>query len=65
MKILRIGRSGSTGRPVQTRRADAALDAKTRNDATVETCGEDFATGAEERAGFDRAVKASRLGRSK
>ncbi|MFI0768608.1 hypothetical protein ACWDHW_13230 [Streptomyces melanosporofaciens] len=57
-------RSGSTGRPAQTRRRDADLSAKSTEEATVQACHEDFATGAEARAELDRAAKtkANRLG---
>ncbi|NUH35283.1 hypothetical protein HUF15_00615 [Streptomyces samsunensis] len=57
-------RSGSTGRPAQTRRRDTDLSAKHIEEATVEACREDFATGAEARAQLDRAAKAkaTRLG---
>ncbi|MBL1100126.1 hypothetical protein [Streptomyces coffeae] len=61
---MRIFRSGSTGRPAQSRRADAELTSKRCTEATVDRCREDYATGADARADLDRASqsKARRLG---
>lgn len=59
MKILRTGRSGSTGRPAQTRRADHDLSSKVRTEATVDACRSDYATGAAERKAFDARAQRS------
>ncbi|MFI7315164.1 hypothetical protein [Streptomyces hygroscopicus] len=50
-------RSGSTGRPAQTRRADADLNSKRSEPATVEACRVDFVLGADTRADFDRRAR--------
>ncbi|WP_438478979.1 hypothetical protein [Streptomyces asiaticus] len=51
-------RSGSTGRPAQTRRRDADLSAKNIEEATLEACRTDYVVGAPERAAFDARVRA-------
>ncbi|MFF4479471.1 hypothetical protein ACFY1A_20965 [Streptomyces sp. NPDC001520] len=55
-------RSGSTGRPAQTRRRDADLSAKNIEEATVEACRTDFVLGAEDRADFDARCRATATG---
>ncbi|MEU8473738.1 hypothetical protein [Streptomyces hygroscopicus] len=54
---LSIFRSGSTGRPAQTRRRDANLSAKNIEEATVEACRTDFVIGEAERRAFDARVR--------
>lgn len=64
---LNIFRSGSTGRPAQTRRLDADEQAALSEETTAEACRVDYVLGAEARAAIDRASKekASRLGLSR
>ncbi|MFF5670283.1 hypothetical protein ACFY8S_09120 [Streptomyces hygroscopicus] len=50
-------RSGSTGRPAQTRRRDADLNAKNTEEATVDACRTDYVIGSEERRAFDARVR--------
>ncbi|MEU0808774.1 hypothetical protein [Streptomyces sp. NPDC005970] len=64
---LKPSRSGSTGRPAQTRRLTADEQAQLDEETTVEACRVDYALGAEARARLDRASKekANRLGISR
>ncbi|AGP56170.1 hypothetical protein [Streptomyces rapamycinicus] len=53
-------RSGSTGRPAQTRRRDADLSSKHIEEATAEACRVDYVVGAPERAAFDARGRAAK-----
>ncbi|MEU5608432.1 hypothetical protein AB0H03_06690 [Streptomyces sparsogenes] len=57
MKILRTSRSGSTGRPTQTRRLTPDEQAALDEETTAEACRVDYALGEAHRAAFDARAR--------